>query len=170
MGMGGDSTLSGQSFWLKIQKGLCNDISKGPCTVLAGRVGVVWADGREATPANGSFNVHSSLKDNVETLTGLKASTSITSCLLITPKKKFPGSLTATLQIAHHKTSLRLLEVPHSLVRVRTVRLLVSTRKGRRMKLTQNARKWPFTLNPTAPTLTVTILARKMHSQLGPRL
>jgi len=50
MGMG-DSTLAGQSFFLNIVKGFCNE--KGPCTVLGGRVGVMFEDGTEANPAKG---------------------------------------------------------------------------------------------------------------------
>ena len=125
MGMG-DSTLAGQSFFLSIRNGLCNDIAKGPCTVLAGKVGIVWADGRAATPANGSFNVHFSSRGNTETLIVLKVSTSITSCLPIILNGKLPGSLPAALQTARHRTSLQLLEVPDSLVLGRMVQLLVS--------------------------------------------
>ena len=48
MGMG-DSTLGGQSYFLNINKGFCND--QGPCTVLAGKVGVMFEDGTVADPA-----------------------------------------------------------------------------------------------------------------------
>jgi hypothetical protein len=52
MGMGGmDSTLSGQTYFLNIDKGFCND--QGPCTVLAGKVGVMFEDGTKADPAKG---------------------------------------------------------------------------------------------------------------------
>jgi hypothetical protein len=51
----GDSTLGGQSFFGTITKGLCNNMNgkKQDCTMLAGRVGVMWADGRQADPSNG---------------------------------------------------------------------------------------------------------------------
>jgi hypothetical protein len=50
----GDSTLMGQSFFGSITKGLCNNMgTKQDCTMLAGRVGVMWADGRPADPFNG---------------------------------------------------------------------------------------------------------------------
>ena len=52
MGMG-DSTLGGQSYFLNINKGFCND--QGPCTVLAGKVGVMFEDGTVADPAKGEY-------------------------------------------------------------------------------------------------------------------
>jgi len=55
MGMG-DSTLAGQSYMLSIGKGFCND--NGPCTVLGGKVGVMFEDGTAATPAKGVYIHH----------------------------------------------------------------------------------------------------------------
>jgi hypothetical protein len=53
----GDSTLGGQSFFGSITNGLCNNPGKGAaaqdCTMLAGKVGVQWADGKAADPSNG---------------------------------------------------------------------------------------------------------------------
>ena len=45
--------MRGQSFFLSIRDGLCNSIVKGPCSILAGKVGVMWTDGRQADPSNG---------------------------------------------------------------------------------------------------------------------
>jgi hypothetical protein len=51
-GMGGmDSSLTGQMFMLSINKGFCND--NGPCTILAGKAGVQYADGSKADTSNG---------------------------------------------------------------------------------------------------------------------
>ena len=48
-----DSTLSGQSFMLNINKGFCN--SNNSCTsVLGGKVGAMFEDGTEADPATGN--------------------------------------------------------------------------------------------------------------------
>lgn len=43
--------MMGQSFFYSMPKTLCN--SQGPCTILAGRVGVVFTDGKEANPSTG---------------------------------------------------------------------------------------------------------------------
>ncbi|KAF2675195.1 hypothetical protein BT63DRAFT_31242 [Microthyrium microscopicum] len=55
-GMGGDSTLAGQTYMLNIAKGFCN--SAGPCTVLGGQVGVMFTDGVKADPAKGVYIHH----------------------------------------------------------------------------------------------------------------
>jgi hypothetical protein len=52
MGMGHDSTLSGQTYFLNINRGFCNE--NGPCTVFAGRVGVMFLNGTKADPSKGS--------------------------------------------------------------------------------------------------------------------
>jgi hypothetical protein len=56
----GDSTLGGQAYFGSITKGICNNLGKDAksqdCTMLAGRVGVMWADGRQADPSNGEPN------------------------------------------------------------------------------------------------------------------
>lgn len=76
-GMGGhsmgDSTLSGQTFMLNINKGFCND--EGPCTVLAGKVGVMFEDGSEANPAKGIYIHHVLTSDRTK-----KTSAFISSC------------------------------------------------------------------------------------------
>jgi len=57
----GDSTLGGQAFFGSVSKGLCNNPQGGSpqdCTMLAGRVGVQWADGRVADPSNGIYIHH----------------------------------------------------------------------------------------------------------------
>jgi hypothetical protein len=46
-----DSSLSGQMFMLSMNKGFCND--NGPCTVLAGKAGVQYADGSKADTSSG---------------------------------------------------------------------------------------------------------------------
>jgi hypothetical protein len=43
----------GQSFRYTMARTLCN--SKGPCTVLAAAVGVVYTDGKPANPSNGNL-------------------------------------------------------------------------------------------------------------------
>lgn len=54
--MGGlmDSTTMGQSFFFTIgpDKGFCHTATKG-CTVLGGKVGVMFTDGSPANPATG---------------------------------------------------------------------------------------------------------------------
>lgn len=61
MGMGmGDSTLSGQSFFVNMAQGICSSTTNGPCTVFGGNVSVEFANGTKATPSNGmssSFNI-----------------------------------------------------------------------------------------------------------------
>ena len=47
-----DSTLMGQSFFLPIKEGMCNKGDKG-CTVLAGKVSLMYTDGKQADPSNG---------------------------------------------------------------------------------------------------------------------
>jgi hypothetical protein len=56
MGGMGDNTLGGQTFSLSINKGFCND--NGPCTVYAGKLGVMFEDGTPATPAKGVYIHH----------------------------------------------------------------------------------------------------------------
>jgi hypothetical protein len=56
MGMG-DSTLSGQTYFLNINKGFCN--GNGPCTVLAGQVGILFEDGTIADPSKGALQCNS---------------------------------------------------------------------------------------------------------------
>jgi hypothetical protein len=56
----GDSTSKGSSFFGSVVKGLCNNNGKDnvqDCTLLAGRVGVMWADGsgRIADPSTGEM-------------------------------------------------------------------------------------------------------------------
>jgi hypothetical protein len=57
MGMG-DSTLGGQTFFLNINRGICNVTTKnGPCTVYGGNVKIFHEDGvTEATPSTGKLN------------------------------------------------------------------------------------------------------------------
>ncbi|KAF2400595.1 hypothetical protein EJ06DRAFT_397833 [Trichodelitschia bisporula] len=55
-GMGGDSTLAGQSYFLNIKKGFCNE--NAPCTVYAGKVGVQFEDGTKADPSKGVYIHH----------------------------------------------------------------------------------------------------------------
>jgi hypothetical protein len=57
MGMGGDSTLGGQTFFMNINKGICNATAheNGPCTVYGGNVKIMFADGTLATPAQGKI-------------------------------------------------------------------------------------------------------------------
>lgn len=67
MGMGmGDSTSMGQSFFLSVRNGMCNELAKGPCTILAGRVGVMWIDGKKADPSNGIYIHHILSSDNTK--------------------------------------------------------------------------------------------------------
>jgi len=58
------STMSGQAFFYTLQKQLCN--SQGPCTVLAGNVGVVYADGKPANPSNGIYIHHVLTSDSTK--------------------------------------------------------------------------------------------------------
>jgi hypothetical protein len=56
----GDSTSWGSPFFGSVVKGLCNNNGKDKqqnCTMLAGRVGVMWADGtgRIADPSTGEM-------------------------------------------------------------------------------------------------------------------
>jgi hypothetical protein len=56
----GDSTSWGSAFFGSISKGLCNNNGKDErqdCTLFAGRVGVMWADGtgRIADPSTGKM-------------------------------------------------------------------------------------------------------------------
>ena len=56
----GDSTSWGSPFFGSVVKGLCNNNGKDKkqdCTMLAGRVGVMWADGsgRIADPSTGKI-------------------------------------------------------------------------------------------------------------------
>jgi hypothetical protein len=45
--------MQGQSIFYTMPRTLCN--SNGPCTVLAGNVGIEFANGKEATPAQGTY-------------------------------------------------------------------------------------------------------------------
>jgi len=54
----------GQSFFYSMPKTLCN--SQGPCTILAGRVGVVFADGKEANPSTGIYIHHILTSDSTK--------------------------------------------------------------------------------------------------------
>jgi len=60
----GDSTMQGQSIRYSMPKTLCN--SNGPCTVLAGQVGIVFADGKQATPATGIYIHHILTSDSTK--------------------------------------------------------------------------------------------------------
>lgn len=65
----GDSTSWGSAFFGSVAQGLCNNNGKDPpqdCTMLAGRVGVMWADGsnRIADPSTGIY-IHHILSSNV---------------------------------------------------------------------------------------------------------
>jgi hypothetical protein len=55
----------GQSFVGTITKGFCNNMDNKiqDCTMLAGRVGVMWADGRQADPSNGKTPLTKSAHD-----------------------------------------------------------------------------------------------------------
>ena len=46
-----DSTLSGDRFTLNIDHGFCN--ANSSCTVLGGKVGVMFEDGTPADPSSG---------------------------------------------------------------------------------------------------------------------
>jgi hypothetical protein len=46
----------GQMFFTTLKDGFCN--KDGPCTILAGKVGVQYADGTEANPGNGLYIHH----------------------------------------------------------------------------------------------------------------
>jgi hypothetical protein len=50
-----DSTLMGQSFMMNIKEGICNQKGEG-CTILAGKVGLMYTDGKPADPSNGKSN------------------------------------------------------------------------------------------------------------------
>jgi hypothetical protein len=78
-----DSTLSGQSFFLSIDKGFCNGNSS--CTVLAGKVGVMFEDGSEADPATGIY-IHHVLTSNKQK----KATPFLTNCGSTRPLQR-PG-------------------------------------------------------------------------------
>jgi hypothetical protein len=56
-GGGLDSTLMGQSFMMNIKEGLCNQKGQA-CTVLAGKVGLMYTDGKPADPSNGIYIHH----------------------------------------------------------------------------------------------------------------
>jgi hypothetical protein len=58
------STNLGQSFFYLLPKKLCN--SEGPCTVIAARVGVVYADGTPASPSNGVYIHHILTSDSTK--------------------------------------------------------------------------------------------------------
>lgn len=51
-GMGGDSTLGGQTYMLRIGKGVCSKKGNGPCTVFGGNISVTL-DGKKAEPSDG---------------------------------------------------------------------------------------------------------------------
>jgi hypothetical protein len=48
-----DSTLRGDTFMLNIDRGFCNGNSS--CTVLGGKVGVMFEDGTPADPSSGTI-------------------------------------------------------------------------------------------------------------------
>jgi len=75
MGMGGgDNTLGGQTFMLRLKDGFCN--KDGPCTVYGGRVGVMFADsGKVARPEDGVYIHHVLTAD-----TGKKPNSFLTGC------------------------------------------------------------------------------------------
>lgn len=55
--------LMGQMNFGSVTKGLCNNLGTPgakvqDCTMLGGKVGVVWADGKEALPSNGIYIHH----------------------------------------------------------------------------------------------------------------
>jgi hypothetical protein len=81
-----DSTLSGDTFMLNINKGFCNGNSS--CTVLGGKVGVMFEDGTEADPAAGT-NPPSLFTS--QTLTMAQGSTSTTSSPSTTSKRQNPS-------------------------------------------------------------------------------
>jgi len=82
-GGGMDSTLSGQSFMLNINKGFCN--SNNSCTVLGGKIGAMFEDGTEADPATGIY-IHHVLTFNKQK----KATPFLTNCGSSTPLQR-PG-------------------------------------------------------------------------------
>jgi hypothetical protein len=53
--MGGmaDNTLSGQSFFLMISKGICGSAENGGCTVWGGNISIEHEDGLRAGPSTG---------------------------------------------------------------------------------------------------------------------
>jgi len=63
-GTGRDTTMQGQAIFMTMPKTLCN--SNGPCTILAGKVGVMYTDGKEATPANGVYIHHILTSDSTK--------------------------------------------------------------------------------------------------------
>jgi len=58
------STNLGQSFFYTMPRTLCN--SKGPCTVLAAQVGVVYTNGQPANPSNGIYIHHILTSDSTK--------------------------------------------------------------------------------------------------------
>jgi len=61
----GDSTMQGQAIFMSMPpKTLCN--RDGPCTILAGKVGVVYADGKDANPSNGIYIHHILTSDSTK--------------------------------------------------------------------------------------------------------
>jgi hypothetical protein len=83
---GMDSSLTGQMFMLSMNKGFCND--NGPCTILAGKAGVQFADGSKAD--TGSGLTYYSL-DDLRKLIVLKAFISITLSAQICLRSKRHG-------------------------------------------------------------------------------
>jgi hypothetical protein len=59
-----DSTMMGQSFFYRMPRTLCN--SQGDCTVLAAKVGVMFADGSEANPSTGIYIHHILTSDSTK--------------------------------------------------------------------------------------------------------
>ena len=55
MAMGGDSTLSGQTFFLSIKKGICSESTTGGCTVWGGNISIQHTDGSKASPSSGGY-------------------------------------------------------------------------------------------------------------------
>jgi len=59
-----DTTMMGQSIFYTMPKTLCN--RDGPCTILAAKVGVAFADGSDANPASGIYIHHILTSDNMK--------------------------------------------------------------------------------------------------------
>jgi len=71
-GLGGlfsflDTTMMGQSFFYNMPRTLCN--SQGACTILAAKVGVMFADGTDANPSTGIYIHHILTSDSTKTQT-----------------------------------------------------------------------------------------------------
>jgi hypothetical protein len=123
----GDSTSWGSAFFGSVTKGLCNNDGKGKvqdCTVLAGRVGVMWADGsnRIADPSTGmiSWDYNTKPAHNAD-ITNSKGSTFIIFSPLTPIRKRHHGFPTVTLQTESRRMSMELLEALDSFQLVKIV-------------------------------------------------